>query len=37
MQYGLWEIMLALTTPIVFIVIAWRLPNILSVIKDWKK
>lgn len=37
MEYGLWETTLALTISAVFIVIAWRLPNILSVLKDWRK
>lgn len=33
MQYGLLESVLALA----FLILVWRLPNILSVIKDWKK
>lgn len=37
MEYGLWETTLALTMSAVFIVIAWRLPNILLVVKDWRK
>lgn len=37
MLYGLWETTIALTLAGVFLVLAWRLPNILSVIKDWKK
>ncbi|WP_386696677.1 hypothetical protein [Lonepinella sp. MS14436] len=37
MQYGLLETVSAFTISAVFIVLAWRLPNILTVIKDWKK
>lgn len=37
MQYGLWQTTIALTLSEVFLVLAWRLPNILMVIKDWNK
>ncbi len=37
MEYGLLETVSAFTISAVFIVLAWRLPNILTVIKDWRK
>ncbi|WP_439242488.1 hypothetical protein [Lonepinella sp. BR2474] len=37
MEYGLWETTLAFFVLIVGAIVAWRLPNILTVIKDWKK
>lgn len=37
MQYGLWETVFAYSLLGVLCIIAWRLPNILTVIKDWSK
>lgn len=33
MTYGLWQTTLA----VALIIIAWRLPNILAVLRDWIK
>ncbi len=37
MQYGLWETIFAYSILVFVACIAWRLPNILAVIKDWRK
>lgn len=37
MQYGLWESVTAFTVSVMFIVLAWRLPNIILALKEWKK
>lgn len=37
MQYGLWETTFAYLLLGVCFIAVWQLPNILKVIKDWKK
>lgn len=34
MQYGLWETTLAMTLALILIVLAWRLPNIITALKS---
>lgn len=37
MQYGLWETVLAYALLGFVICVAWRLPNIIIALKEWKK
>ncbi|KEZ22285.1 hypothetical protein HS327_01312 [Glaesserella parasuis] len=37
MQYGLWETVLAYSFLGFVVCLAWRLPNIITALKEWKK
>lgn len=37
MQYGLWQSTFAIAFLIFVFAVSWRLPSILTVIKDWGK
>ncbi len=37
MQYGLWETTLSISLIVFVFAVTWRLPNIITALKEWRK